>query len=81
MYFLLNCLCVFQQVMDKVYKLIVSMYVKYLIQTNKSKLEKCWNPNVGQRIREDAEQLHKTFSELVRSAFGLLVKSTGHLSA
>lgn len=57
----------FQSVMDKAYMSIVQIYVKHLIKANKSNLEKCWNPHVSDTVRDDAQELHSTMSELVRS--------------
>ncbi|XP_067336611.1 tumor necrosis factor alpha-induced protein 2-like isoform X2 [Channa argus] len=52
------------RVMDEAYKVIVCIYIQHLIKTKRSKLEKCWGPNVGKTITEDAEELHKFISGL-----------------
>lgn len=62
-------LCVSQGLMDEAYKHIVHIYLKNLVRTSQSKLTKCWSPNVGQTVTEDAELLHRTMSDLVRSKF------------
>ena len=56
----------FQRVMDEAYKLIAHTYLKHLIRSSQKKLRKCWSPDVGQTVTEDAESLHDTISDLVR---------------
>ncbi|KAK5618006.1 hypothetical protein CRENBAI_023495 [Crenichthys baileyi] len=51
-------------VMDEVYKVIAHSYLKHLIQQSKHKLKKHWSPDVGQAVRDDADQLHTTISDL-----------------
>ncbi len=65
------CLCVSQIVMDEAYKLIVHIYHKHLIQRSQKELKNSWSPNVGETVTEDAELLHDTISDLVRSMFGI----------
>ncbi|XP_055361699.1 uncharacterized protein LOC129603596 [Betta splendens] len=62
-----------KRVLNKAYKLIVQIYVKHLIKTNKRQLESCWNPDVSKTIGEDAHGIHSIMSELVRSAWRCLV--------
>lgn len=64
-------LFVSQRVMNEAYKIIVHTYIKLLIKIKLSKLQKCWSPNVGQTVAQDAEWLHETFSDLVRSTFSV----------
>ncbi|KAM9355973.1 uncharacterized protein KZ484_014005 isoform 2-T2 [Pholidichthys leucotaenia] len=54
-------------VMDEAYKILAQTYLQHLIKSSQSKLKKCWCPNIEQRIREEAEQLHKTMSDLAPS--------------
>ncbi|XP_028995848.1 uncharacterized protein LOC114849018 isoform X2 [Betta splendens] len=53
-----------KRVLNKAYKLIVQIYVKHLIKTNKRQLESCWNPDVSKTIGEDAHGIHSIMSEL-----------------
>ncbi|XP_026194910.1 exocyst complex component 3-like [Anabas testudineus] len=53
-----------ERVMNEAYKIIVHTYIKLLIKIKLSKLQKCWSPNVGQTVAQDAEWLHETFSDL-----------------
>ncbi|GAA6224834.1 exocyst complex component 3-like protein 4 isoform X1 [Lates japonicus] len=53
-----------QRVMDEAYKLIVGLYFKHLIQSNQKKLKKCWSPDIGETVTEDAKLLHNTVSDL-----------------
>ncbi|XP_078133702.1 exocyst complex component 3 [Sander vitreus] len=53
-----------KKVTDEAYKLIAHVYLKHLILNKRSKLRRCWSPNVGQTIAEDAEILHDIFSVL-----------------
>lgn len=62
-----------QRVMNEVYKLISHIYLKHLVRTSHSKLTKRWSPDVGQAVTEDAELLHNTISNLVRSSLLLVL--------
>ncbi|XP_073339796.1 exocyst complex component 3-like protein 4 [Pagrus major] len=58
------CQDVQKRVMDEAYKLIAHTYLKHLVRRSLKKLEKRWNPYVGQTVTEDAESLHDTISAL-----------------
>eukprot|EP00064_Thunnus_orientalis_P014162 superscaffoldBa00002427_g14203 len=53
-----------QRVMDETYKLITHLYFKHLVQSNQSKLRRCWGSNVGQQVTQDAEVLHYIISDM-----------------
>ncbi|XP_039458963.1 uncharacterized protein si:dkey-196h17.9 isoform X2 [Oreochromis aureus] len=51
-------------VVDEAYKIIARTYLEHLI-TNKKRTLKCrWTSNIGERIHEDANHLHKSISLL-----------------
>ncbi|XP_034715286.1 uncharacterized protein si:dkey-196h17.9 [Etheostoma cragini] len=62
-----------ERVIDEAYKLIAHLYLAHLIQSKQSKLSRCWSPDVGQKVADDAKTLHDTFSESVRSTDCLLM--------
>ncbi|XP_030575462.1 uncharacterized protein LOC115773093 [Archocentrus centrarchus] len=53
-----------KMVMQGAYKIITHTYVKHLIKCSQRNLKKRWGPNVGERITEDANQLHNAISEM-----------------
>ncbi|XP_071353733.1 exocyst complex component 3 isoform X2 [Trachinotus anak] len=53
-----------KRVMDEAYKLIVRIYIKHLLRSSRSKLKKRWGSDIGKTVREDAELLHRTFTDL-----------------
>lgn len=57
-----------QRVMDEAYKLLAHVYLKRLVATRLSRLRRRWQPDVGRRVTEDAELLHRFFGDLVRPA-------------
>lgn len=57
-----------QVVVDEAYKIIARTYVEHLITNKQKTLKWGWAPNIGERIHEDANHLHKSISLLVRSA-------------
>ncbi|XP_044231447.1 exocyst complex component 3 [Thunnus albacares] len=61
---LLCCQDVLERVMDETYKLIIHLYFKNLVQSNQSKLRRCWGSNVGQQVTQDAELLHHIISDM-----------------
>ncbi|XP_064180969.1 exocyst complex component 3 [Anguilla rostrata] len=48
---------------DTAYDRLTSLYLKYLLQSNKSELERTWS-DVGSEVTENAEYLHNMFSHL-----------------
>ena len=63
----LSIFCVSQRVMDEVYKLIAHIYLKHLIKNSQRKLRRVWSDDIGETVAHDAELLHDTFSNLVRT--------------
>ncbi|KAF3700767.1 hypothetical protein EXN66_Car016455 [Channa argus] len=60
-----DCQDVQETVMDEAYKVIVGVYVDHLINTNHSKLKKCWGGDeVGKIVTRDAKELHNSISGL-----------------
>ncbi|CAJ1074575.1 uncharacterized protein LOC117805823 [Xyrichtys novacula] len=53
-----------KKVMDEVYELVVRIYLKHLLKSSKSRLQRCWSSDVGRTIHEDADLLHSTFTKL-----------------
>ncbi|XP_069016555.1 exocyst complex component 3 [Embiotoca jacksoni] len=51
-------------VMDEAYKIIAHTYLEHLLKSSQHKLRRFWSPDVGQRVDEDAHQLHSTMSDL-----------------
>ncbi|XP_031436770.1 uncharacterized protein si:dkey-196h17.9 [Clupea harengus] len=47
---------------DSVYQNITSLYLRHLLLSNRSQLDKRWS-DVGLRVRRDAEELHKSFTQ------------------
>jgi len=62
-------LCVSQRVVHEAYKLVTYLYLKHFIQRSKKKLLRCWGPDVGRAVYQDAEMLQETFSMLVSALF------------
>lgn len=54
--------------MVETYNIIAHTYLTYLVKVGQNKLTNCWRPNIGQTVKEDAELLYYTISELVRAA-------------
>ncbi|CAG5866883.1 unnamed protein product [Menidia menidia] len=52
-----------KMVMDEAYKTISYAYLKHLIQFSHRKLRR-WDPSFPYRVVSDADQLHRTFSDL-----------------
>ncbi|KAF3845103.1 hypothetical protein F7725_008266 [Dissostichus mawsoni] len=51
-------------VVHEAYKLVTYLYLKHFIQKSKKKLLRCWSPDVGRAVNQDAEMLQETFSML-----------------
>lgn len=51
-------------VMEKAYECIAHIYLEHLVRRSHSKLTKCWSPDVGRAVTDDAELLHSTISDL-----------------
>ncbi|XP_023208063.1 uncharacterized protein LOC102229793 [Xiphophorus maculatus] len=51
-------------VMNEVYKVVAHSYLKHLLQKSQRKLKKQWSSDVGKAVKEDAEELHDTISDL-----------------
>lgn len=52
------------RVVHEAYKLVTYLYLKHFIQRSKNKLLRCWSPDVGLTVNQDAEMLQETFSKL-----------------
>ncbi|CAL8283365.1 unnamed protein product [Lota lota] len=59
------CPDVQKKVLDLAYKRVNALYLSNLVRTKKKELEKRWGRDVGQKVTQDAEHLHQTFSDLV----------------
>ncbi|CAL8356172.1 unnamed protein product [Arctogadus glacialis] len=57
------CPDVQKEALDLAYERVCALYLYQLVVTKKKDLEKRWGP-VGQRVTQDAQHLHKTFSDL-----------------
>ncbi|XP_055361876.1 exocyst complex component 3-like protein [Betta splendens] len=53
-----------QTVTLEVCKILVHSYIKYLLKTKVKKLQRCWNPDVGEAVSKDAGWLHAIMSDL-----------------
>ncbi|XP_037342609.2 uncharacterized protein LOC119227700 [Pungitius pungitius] len=58
------------RVMDEAYKLLAHVYLKRLVGTRLSRLRRRWQPDVGRRVTDDAELLHRFLSDLVNGVAG-----------
>ncbi|KAL6105939.1 uncharacterized protein ACO6RY_07343 [Pungitius sinensis] len=58
------------RVMDEAYKLLAHVYLKRLVGTRLSRLRRRWQPDVGRRVTDDAELLHRFLSDLVDGVAG-----------
>ena len=56
-----------QKALDLAYERVSTLYLYRLVVTKKKELEKRWGRDVGQKVTQDAQHLHKTFSDLVRA--------------
>ncbi|XP_063764347.1 uncharacterized protein LOC134881132 [Eleginops maclovinus] len=56
-----------ERVVHEAYKLITYLYLKHFIQRSECKLLRCWSPDVGSTVVQDANMLQQTFSELAPS--------------
>ncbi|XP_029350053.1 exocyst complex component 3 [Echeneis naucrates] len=52
------------EVVDEIYKLVVGLYVRHLVQRSQKKLKINWSHNIKQTVAEDAEFLHSCMSDL-----------------
>ncbi|XP_028995017.1 uncharacterized protein LOC114848572 [Betta splendens] len=59
-----NCDEVRQTVTLEVCKILVHSYIKYLLKTKVKKLQRCWNPDVGEAVSKDAGWFHAIMSDL-----------------
>ncbi|XP_059907516.1 uncharacterized protein LOC132457298 [Gadus macrocephalus] len=58
------CPDVQKEALDLAYEQVSALYQLKLASTKKKELEKRWGPEVGQKVTQDAQHLHKTFSDL-----------------
>ncbi|CAL8287991.1 unnamed protein product [Gadus morhua 'NCC'] len=59
------CPDVQKEALDLAYERVCALYLYQLASTKKKKeLEKRWGRDVGQKVTQDAQHLHKTFSDL-----------------
>ncbi|CAL8303082.1 unnamed protein product [Boreogadus saida] len=53
-----------KEALDLAYEQVSALYQLKLASSKKKELEKRWGPDVGQKVTQDAQHLHKTFSDL-----------------
>ncbi|XP_056447226.1 uncharacterized protein LOC130383178 [Gadus chalcogrammus] len=58
------CPDVQKEALDLAYEQVSALYQLKLASSKKKELEKRWGPDVGQKVTQDAQHLHKTFSDL-----------------
>ncbi|XP_034015213.1 tumor necrosis factor alpha-induced protein 2 [Thalassophryne amazonica] len=58
------CTDIQMSVIDEVYKIIVQVYLRHLVQHKHTKLATRWHCNVGERLMKDAAHLHNIMSDL-----------------
>ncbi|PWA29504.1 hypothetical protein CCH79_00007787 [Gambusia affinis] len=51
-------------VMNEVYKVVAHSYLKHVLQKSHPILKKQWRSDVGKAVKEDADELHNTISDL-----------------
>ncbi|XP_059907469.1 uncharacterized protein LOC132457269 isoform X3 [Gadus macrocephalus] len=58
------CPDVQKEALDLAYERVCTLYLYQLVVTKKKDLEKRWGRDVGQKVTQDAQHLHKIFSDL-----------------